>query len=129
MLPSFEQDLLTVIALMMVEDGHVTEDEIRLARRLYENIAEQNLSRETLGRVCSDVRLQRLNTLSFLATCNQRRTHEEKLLLVQAMFGVAGIDGEITPGRMQALLQSQNALGLDEAEFQRAIDSTGQWLN
>ncbi len=47
--PSFEEDLLTVIALIMVEDGQVSEPEISLARRLYENITETNLSRETLG--------------------------------------------------------------------------------
>ena len=128
-LPSFEQDLLNVLALIMVEDGHVTEEEIRLARRLYENIAEENLLRDHLGRACSDVRLQRLNTLSYLATCTQRRSHEEKLLLVQAMFGVAGADGELTPRRMHSLLQAKNVMNLDESEFQRAIDSTSQWLN
>ncbi len=123
-----EEDLLKTIALMMVEDGHVTEDEIRVARRLYENMVESSLSREQLGIACSQVRLHRLNTLSFLATVAERRTHEEKLLLVQAMFGVAGADGEITPGRLQSLVKAQNVLQLDESEFQMAVGATSQWL-
>lgn len=125
---SFEQDLVRVIALMMVEDGQVTENEISIARRLFSNITEENLSREELGKVCSAVRLHRLTTSSFLATCGPRRSHEEKLLLVQAMFGVAGADGEITPGRMQSLLQAQQILGLEEREFETAVKNTEQWL-
>jgi uncharacterized tellurite resistance protein B-like protein len=125
---AFEEDVLKVISLMMIEDGQVTEDEIRVARRLYENMTQQNLSRDELGRMCSHVRLQRLTTSSFLATARNRRNHEEKLLLVQAMFGLAGADGEITPGRLQSLVKAQQLLGLDEAEFQRAIADTEQWL-
>lgn len=125
---SLEEDLLKVIALIMVEDGHVTEDEIRIARRLYENMLDENLSREDLGRMCAYVQQQRLNTLSFLATARNRRSHEEKLLLVQAIFGVAGADGEVSPRRLSSLVKAQELLGLDEHEFQRAIGETSQWL-
>lgn len=124
----FEKDLLNVIALMMIEDGQVTEQEINVACKLYENITRQVISREELGRACSQVRLRRVHLPSLLASAAQRRSHEEKLLLVQAMFGVAGADGAITPGRMQALLQSQATLQIDEAEFQRAVSNTTQWL-
>ena len=125
---TLDEDLLKILALMMIEDGQVTENEIRIARRLYENMTEENLTREHLGHMCSQVRLHRLNTLSFLATANQRRSHEEKLLLVQAMFGVAGADGSITPKRMESLVQAQQVLGLDEREFASAIQATDQWL-
>ncbi len=125
---AFPEDLLKVIALIMVEDGHVTEDEIRIARRIYENITEENLPRDDLGRMCGYVQQQRLSTLSFLATARNRRNHEERLLMVQAIFGVAGADGEISPSRLRSLVQSQKVLELDEAEFQRAVSSTAQWL-
>lgn len=122
------EDLLKVIALIMIEDGHVTEKEISFARRLYENMLSENLSREELGRMCAFVQQQRLSTLSFLATAKNRRNHEEKLLIAQAIFGVAGADGEISPKRLQSLAKSQAILELDEAEFQRAVSQTAQWL-
>lgn len=122
------EDLLKVIALIMIEDGHVTEKEISIARRLYENMLSENLSREELGRMCAFVQQQRLSTLSFLATAKNRRNHEEKLLMAQAIFGVAGADGEISPKRLQSLAKSQAILELDEAEFQRAVSQTAQWL-
>ncbi len=122
------EDLLKAIALIMVEDGQVSEDEIRIARRLYENIVAENLSREDLGRMCAYVQQQRLSTLSFLATAKNRRNHQEKLLLVQAIFGVAGAEGEISPKRLQSLVKAQAMLGLDEFEFERAVAQTGQWL-
>lgn len=126
--PSFKQDLLNIIALMMIEDGHVNENEIKIARRLYENITEENISRDELGKACSQVQLQRLNTLSYLATASPRREHDERMLIVQAMFGVAGADGEITPNRMRSLMRAKDMLRLDEREFQTAIEATGQWL-
>lgn len=125
---SLQEDLLKVLALMMIEDGHVTENEIRIARRLFENMTEENLTREDLGKICSMVKLRRLNSISFLATARERRTHEEKLLLVQAMFGVAGADGEITTGRMDSLLRGKDVLGLSEREFEEAVEGTSQWL-
>jgi uncharacterized membrane protein YebE (DUF533 family) len=78
--------------------------------------------------MCSQVRQKRLHLPSFLNSVVERRSHEEKLVLVQAMFGVAGADGEISPGRMQAIMQSQSALRIDESEFQRAVSDTTQWL-
>ncbi len=126
--PTFESDLLKVISLMMIEDGHVTENEIRIARRLYENMAEQNLSREDLGRSCGQVKLLRLNVLSFLATASKRMDHQQKLLVVQAMFAIAGADGQVSPGRLRSLVQSQQVLGLEEREFQSAVEATAQWL-
>ncbi|QDV26256.1 TerB family tellurite resistance protein [Aureliella helgolandensis] len=124
----FEIDLLTILALMMVEDGQVTEGEIRIARRLFENMTEENLTREDLGKACSQVQVKRLNTSNFLATAAPRRTHDEKLLMVQAMFGVAGADGEISPGRMSSMVRAQQLLGLDESEFQLAVQATSGWL-
>ena len=127
--PEFERDLLNVIALIMIEDGQVTEQEINVACKLYEGITRIKITREELGRVCSQVRIRRVHLPSLLASATQRRSHEEKLLLVQAMFGIAGADGAITPGRMQALMQSQTTLQIDEAEFQRAVANTTQWLS
>jgi len=125
----FEKDLLTVIALMMIEDGQVTDQEIIVACKLYESVTRLKITREELGRACSQVRIRRVHLPSLLASAAQRRSHGEKLLLIQAMFGVAGADGAITPGRMQALMQSQTTLQIDEAEFQRAVANTTQWLS
>ena len=126
---SFHRDLLTIIALIMIEDGQVTEQEIAIARKLYQNITGSGISREELGRTCSQVRVKRLHLPSFLHSVVARRSHEEKLLLVQAMFGVAGADGAISPGRMAVLMESQAALQIDESEFQRAVSDTTQWLS
>lgn len=124
----FREDLLKVLALIMVEDGHVTEDEIRTARLVYENMVQQGLSRDDLGQMCGSVQQQRLNTLSFLATARDRRSQAEKRLLLQAQFAVSGAGGAISPRRLEALVKAQKMLGLDEDEFQRAIASTDQWL-
>ena len=106
----FSKDLLQVIALIILEDGQVSEQEIAVARKLYEGITRKGISREQLGRTCSQARLRRLHLPSLLLSIAQRRSHEEKLLIVQAMFGVAGAEGAISPGRLQALTQSQVTL-------------------
>ncbi len=126
--PTFEHDLLNVIALMMVEDGHVTEGEIDLAQRIFENMTDRALSRDQLGNACSQVQQHRLSVLSFLATSANRRTHEEKLLMLQAMFAVAGADGQVTEGRMQGMLTAQATMEIEPQEFEGAINATDQWL-
>ena len=125
---TFEEDLVRVMALIMVEDGHVTDGEISAALTVYEKMTELVLSREELGQVCSQVRLHRWSPTSYLATAKDRRHHDEKLLLVQAMFAVASADGQVTSGRMESLIKSQQILGLEEREFQSAISATEQWL-
>ncbi len=124
----FELDLLRSIALIMVDDGHVSEDEIRIARRVYENMTESNLSREELGRACSEVQAMRLTTPAYLAVCQSRLDHNQKLLIVQAMFAVAGADGTISPTRLQSLTRSQVLLGLPQSEFEMAVNLASQWL-
>lgn len=126
--PTFEHDLLHVIALMMVEDGHVTEGEIEVAQRIFENMTDRALSRDQLGNACSQVQQHRLSVLSFLATSASRRTHEEKLLMLQAMFAVAGADGQVTDGRMQAILAARTTMEIEPQEFEGAINATDQWL-
>ena len=99
-----------------------------MARRIYENMVKQSISRDDLGRMCAFVQQQRLNTQSFLATARDRRSLEEKLMLIQALFGVAGADGEVSPRRLTALIKAQQLLELDEGEFQRAVAAADQWL-
>jgi tellurite resistance protein len=126
---AFEQDLLTVIALMMMEDGRVTEQEISVALQVYSSITRLDLSREALAKACAQSRMTRAKTMYFLNECRLRREHEEKLLLVQAMFAVAGAEGEISPGRLQSLAGAQEALELDPSEFQRAVSATQERLS
>lgn len=125
---SFEMDLLRSIALIMVDDGNVTENEIRIARRLFENMTESNLTREQLGRACAEVQALRLSTTSFLSVCSSRLDHNQKMLIAQAMFGVAGADGVITPTRLASLTNAQQLLGLQPADFQMAVNSASQWI-
>ncbi|MEZ6080885.1 MAG: TerB family tellurite resistance protein [Pirellulaceae bacterium] len=49
-------------------------------------------------------------------------------MLIQALFGVAGADGEVSPRRLTALIKAQQLLELDEGEFQRAVAAADQWL-
>lgn len=125
---TFEQDLLNVMALVMIEDGQITENEISIARRLYSNITDSNLTREELGRTCSMMKVHRMNPQNYLVTAVSRRSHQERLLIVQAMFGVSGADGEISAGRMKSLLKAHQLMGLDEREFKTAVQATSQWL-
>lgn len=120
----FNQDLLMVMALVLLEDGLLTEPEIDTAQHLYQSMTQSELTTEKLTKTCGQVRQRRLKIDAFLAACAGRRSLEEKLLLVQAMFGVAAAEGEISPGRLTALSQSQSILAIDSTEFQRAVNAT-----
>ncbi|MFN3190881.1 MAG: zinc-ribbon domain-containing protein [Aureliella sp.] len=124
----FAADLCNMIALIMVEDGHVTEAEISIARRVFRKITNVTISREELGHACSQVRLQQLSTSSYLATCVARRSPEEKILLLQAVFAVASVESEISPGRMESILKAKKILGVDDVDFEEAITGASELL-
>ncbi len=125
---TFETDLLRSIALIMVDDGHVSEAEIRIARRVFENMTQMNLSREVLGRACSEVQSMRLSTSAYLAVCQSRLEHNKKLLIVQAMFAVAAAEGSISPHRLKSLARAKTLLNLPESEFEMAVNEATQWV-
>ncbi len=127
--PGFEADLLKALAAIVVEDGHVTEDEIRRARHIFQRITGHRLSRDQLGIACNHVRLSHLSTTSLVATMARRRTGEEKRLLVEAMFALAGVGGQLTEGRLKALAGVPQAMGIEEWEFAEAVANAGRWID
>ncbi len=55
-------------------------------------------------------------------------TFDQKLMAVQAMFAVAGAEGQISPKRMKSLLEAQQQLGLDDVSFQTAVKGASEWV-
>ncbi len=117
---TFEQDLLTAIALCLGE-AQITEAQIWAAQRVYRNIASKNLSRNQLGAACSQTRTARLSTPSFFVTASERRDHDELLQIAQAMFAVASVEGRIAGSRLQSLLKLPQLLAIDEREYRFAV--------
>ncbi len=122
---TFEDYLLLAMAIVMVDDGQVSEIEISTAQRLYEAMTGQDLTRDRLGMSCSQVQTAGMSISGFLRKACEL-DHDDKLLLIQGMFGVAAAEGEITPKRMRSLLAARTTLQLDEPEFQRAIEQTSE---
>ncbi|MFO1064244.1 MAG: TerB family tellurite resistance protein [Pirellulales bacterium] len=124
----FDLELLRAMALIMVEDGRVTPFEEQVASRVFEGITQQPLDKDKLQYTCRQAELLPLSTHEYLTTVSDKLSYDQKLLLVQAMFAIAGADGEISPGRMATLLQSREILGLEPAAFQQAVGDASQWL-
>ncbi|GAB5405268.1 MAG: hypothetical protein Aurels2KO_34990 [Aureliella sp.] len=124
---SFDDDLLTAIALCLGED-QISETQIWAAQRVYRNIVGQNLSRNRLGGACSQTRTSKLSTASFFVTAGERREHDELLRIAQAIFAVASVEGRIAGGRMPSLLKLPQLLGIDEREYRQAVADSAQLL-
>lgn len=118
---SFSDDLLKVLALTILEDGQVTDAEIARALDAQKLVGQSQLGRDELALACSQARNKTLTLRSFLWNRRRRWSRDEKCSVVQAIFIVAGADGEISRGKLAALSKAQQILGLSPEEFQNCI--------
>lgn len=125
---SFETELLRLIALMMVEDVHVSELEIAMATRVYQSMSLRELPRSDLDHACREVIALGIDAGRYVGIAGEGMTHDQKLKSVQAMFAVASAEGHISPRRMQSLMQAQQQLKLNDVAFQTAIKDASQWV-
>lgn len=124
----FETELLRLIALMMVEDDRISEAEVTMATRVYQSMLGRPLSRSELERACREVVALRIKPSRYLGIAGEGMTYDQKLMSVQAMFAVAGAEGQISPRRLRSLMDAQQQLSLDEIAFQTAIKDASQWV-
>lgn len=124
----FEIEILRLIALIMVEDDHVSEAELDMATRVYRGMVGRELSRAELESACREVVSLRINAARYVGIAGEGMTYDEKLKAVQAMFAVAGAEGQISPRRMQSLMEAQQLLQLDDIAFQTAIKEASEWV-
>jgi uncharacterized tellurite resistance protein B-like protein len=125
----FETEMLRLIALTMAEDGRVTENEVRIARRLYENMTQTNITVDELMKVYRQARSMQITPNDYLAAVAHKFDYDQRIQVVQAMFAVAGADGEIGPNHMQTLIESREILELEESAFQSAVLAAPQWVS
>jgi hypothetical protein len=118
---SFEQDMLKIAALTMVEDDQVTEPEIRMALEALRMVAQVTVTREELGQVCSEVRSRQLRLNGFLWTARQRLAPEQRPRVIELIFLISGAEGSISPRRLQSLVQCQSLLEMTTEQFEQAI--------
>lgn len=125
---SFDEELLRLMALMIVEDDFVTEPEIQMAQRIYQGMLMRELPRTQLERACREVTNLRINPMRYIAAASQGMTYDQKIMAVQAMFAVAGAEGQISAKRLKSLMQAQHQLGLDDSAFQNAVKEASSWV-
>lgn len=125
---SFDDELLRFMALMIVEDDFVTEAEIQMAQRIYQGMLMRELPRVELERACREVLNLRINTMRYIGAASQGMSHDQKIMAVQAMFAVAGAEGQISAKRLKSLMEAQHQLGLDDSAFQNAVKDASSWV-
>ena len=125
---AFDEDLVKVAALTMLEDQQTTEAEIARAMLALRCLGGRPVTRAQLGLACSLLRTQHLDVRGFLLTSKGRWSSEQSRQLMQLMFLVAGAEGAISTGRMRQLLSAATILGLSEEVFQESILQAEQLL-
>ena len=125
---SFDEELLRVMALIIVDDDFVTEPEIAMAQRIYQSMLMRELPRPALERACREVLNLRINAMRYIGDAGNGMTYDQKIMTVQAMFAVAGAEGQISAKRIKTLMQAQQQLGLDDSAFQNAVKDASSWV-
>ncbi len=124
----FEYELLRVMAMVITEDANISATELQTAARVFSTMTEKPVTGNELTRACREVIALRINPERYLTRLSDSLTYDQKLLLIQAMFLVAGCEGSISAKRMDTLIKSGQLLKIDPKEFQTIIQKAEQWL-
>jgi hypothetical protein len=126
----FSQDdhvLLTFIAAIMCDDGHVTESEIAAAKSVFEVLRGKVADREDLGAYCAEVQTMELTSLAYVQQVHSKLNEQQKRQFVQSAFVISSCSGEFTDNRHATLLASRELFDMPESEYRRAIEETLSW--
>jgi zinc-ribbon family/Tellurite resistance protein TerB len=117
----FSDDLLRIIVLVILEDNQISDEEIQRAIDVQRVIGQSQLTREVLATACAKAGNNPMTLASYLWSGCRRWNRDNKISIVQAMFLVAGAEGEISTRRLAALSKAQQILQLTTHEFENCI--------
>ncbi|MEZ6087092.1 MAG: zinc-ribbon domain-containing protein [Pirellulaceae bacterium] len=118
----FHHEVMNAAVLTVVADGVITEEEIRSLGFVGQYLFRRPLDREDLGRMCSSATQVGFKPHNYLRSVVPRWDREQKIKALKAIFLATSAEGDLTPGQLEAMIAVRRTLGLNQAEFEQAIE-------
>lgn len=115
--------LLSVMVLMSIVDGRISEAEVIRIRWIFEKLAGRSLAEQDVLTVARQVRADRTDLDTYLAELGQRLDVADRRMVFKAAFGIATADGRVVDAEDALMRRVGKALRFGPEEY-NAIAST-----
>jgi len=123
----FRDEAVRSAVLVVIADGHISEQEIASLQRVATRLLERAVDREELGRLCSIAQQNQIEASNYVLTVSRRWSKEQRSQALQAMFLAATADGEMGAPQIEILAKMREMLELSDAEYEAAIEAALDW--
>ncbi len=123
----FRDEAIRSAVLVVLADGHISENEIVALQRIASRLLERAVDREELGRLCSIAEQNQIEASNYVLTVSRRWNQQQRSQALQAMFLAATAEGEMGDKQIQTLTKMREILDLTDAEYEAAIEEALTW--
>ncbi|MEO0561068.1 MAG: TerB family tellurite resistance protein [Chloroflexota bacterium] len=119
---TFEIAVKRVLALMVLADGVVEEDEVEMVRTIYNRITNRNVTSDEVRTEISTAQSEGRGVEEFLTDMAGTLNNNGKGMVVQAAYMVAGADGEYQQEELDLMNAIGDALLIHPKELKSMMD-------
>ncbi len=117
----FNEVLKSSMALMVLADGKVEDDELDSMLQVYSNFSEDKLTQADMRAVVDEMQNRGVSIADFCSEQANKFSVEGKSLLIRAALAIASADGAMSDEEKEGIFAMANGLGLTQAEFDAII--------
>jgi uncharacterized tellurite resistance protein B-like protein len=117
----FAQDLMRILILVMIADGHAREEEMECIQRAYANIAGVELAGSQIEQEIELAKRSGVMAIEYARRVAHTLTEEQKAMIVKWAFLVATAAGQLQDAHSQQLQQLGEALDIPDDRFRQYI--------
>lgn len=118
----FTEEALRSAVLVVLADGHISEDEVTALQTVAANLLGRPIDREELGQLCSIAAQNRVEATNYVLTVSRRWNQDQRIIALQAMFLAAAAGSELGKNQLKVLGKMREILELTDLEYERAIE-------
>ncbi len=123
----FRDEAVRAALLVVLVDGHISNEEIGSLQRIASHLLERDVDREELGWLCSTAEQSGIEAANYVLTVSRRWNTEQRTKALQAMFLAATAEGEMGPKQVATLAKMREILAMTDADYQAAIERALEW--
>lgn len=117
----FNSVLKSTMALMVLADGKVEDDEINSMVQIFSNFSDDEPTAEEMRTVVEEMQNSDTNISDFTRGQADKFNTDGKSLLIRASLMIASADGEMSEKEKEGIFAMANGLGLTQQEFDAII--------
>lgn len=113
--------LLSVMVLMSLVDGRVSDNEVMRIRWIFEKLTGSSLGQDDVLTMAEQVRTDRTDLDAYLGALGESLDLDDRRTVLEAAFGIASADGKVIADEDAMMQRIGRALRLPPEHYNAAV--------